>query len=132
MQKMIQNDGGKGDFEEVAPEKLGIWSTLLEGNADATWVFSGWEGCAAALAGVELHEFKLSQYGYKYYSSFLIRSIFLFSFLCILCTSTSYVYQEFELTHYGYISLPKLSHPSSFPLLLHAFSVHLHLMCIKC
>lgn len=83
MQKMIQNDGGKGDFEEVAPEKLGIWSTLLEGKADATWVFSGWEGCAAALAGVELHEFKLSQYGYNY-SSFLILSISLF-LVCAFC-----------------------------------------------
>lgn len=30
------------------------------------------------------------------------------------------------------ISLPKLSRPSSFPLLLCVFSVHLHLMCIKC
>ena len=63
VQKMIQNDGGKGDFEELVPAKLGIWNTLLQGEADATWVFSGWEGCAASIAGIELHEFKLSDYG---------------------------------------------------------------------
>lgn len=63
VQKMIQNDGGKGDFQEVVPAKLGIWNTLLQGEADATWVFSGWEGCAAAIAGIELHELRLSDYG---------------------------------------------------------------------
>lgn len=51
---MIQNDGGKGDFLEVVPTKLGIWNTLLQGEADATWVFSGWEGCAASLANIDL------------------------------------------------------------------------------
>ncbi|XP_024367298.1 uncharacterized protein [Physcomitrium patens] len=66
VQKMIQNDGGKGDYEEIVPAKLGIWSTLLEGKADATWVFSGWEGCAASIAGVELNEFRLSDYGIPY------------------------------------------------------------------
>lgn len=66
VQKMIQNDGGKGDFQELVPAKLGIWNTLLQGEADATWVFSGWEGCAASIAGIELHEFKLSDYGIPY------------------------------------------------------------------
>ncbi|KAG0615277.1 hypothetical protein M758_5G028300 [Ceratodon purpureus] len=66
VQKMIQNDGGKGDFQEVVPAKLGIWNTLLQGEADATWVFSGWEGCAAAIAGIELHELRLSDYGIPY------------------------------------------------------------------
>ena len=52
VQKMIQADGGKGDFAEATPPMLGIWNTLLAGNADATWVFRQWEGCEAELRGV--------------------------------------------------------------------------------
>lgn len=63
VQRMIQQDGGKGEYEEFLPEKLGIWNTLLQGVADATWVFSGWEGCSAAIDGIHLNEFKLSNYG---------------------------------------------------------------------
>jgi len=36
---------------------LGIWNTLLEGKADATWVFLQWEGVEAKLKGVELNTF---------------------------------------------------------------------------
>jgi len=43
VQKMIQHDGGTGDFIEDTPPMLGIWNTLLEGKADATWVFMQWE-----------------------------------------------------------------------------------------
>jgi len=32
VQKLIQADGGKGDFEEVVSPMLGIWDTLLKGN----------------------------------------------------------------------------------------------------
>ncbi len=64
VQQMIQQDGGKGDFEEIVPKKLGIWNTLLEKVADATWIFSGWEGCSASIAGIQLNEFQLSSYGY--------------------------------------------------------------------
>ncbi len=42
MQQLIRNDGGKGVFEETVPPMLGIWDTLLKGEADATWVFMGW------------------------------------------------------------------------------------------
>jgi ABC-type nitrate/sulfonate/bicarbonate transport system substrate-binding protein len=66
VQQMIQQDGGKGDFEEIVPEKLGIWNTLLEKVADATWIFSGWEGCSASIAGIQLNEFRLSSYGIPY------------------------------------------------------------------
>ena len=41
MQRLIQADGGKGDYKEVAPPMLGIWNTLLAGEAQATWVFMG-------------------------------------------------------------------------------------------
>jgi len=30
VQRMIQNDGGKGDYEEQTPPMLGIWDTLLQ------------------------------------------------------------------------------------------------------
>ena len=29
VQRMIQNDGGKGLYEELTPPMLGIWETLL-------------------------------------------------------------------------------------------------------
>ena len=38
MQQMIRADGGSGDYIETTPPMLGIWNTLLEGAADATWV----------------------------------------------------------------------------------------------
>ena len=41
VQRLIQADGGKGDYKEVAPPMLGIWNTLLAGEAQATWVFMG-------------------------------------------------------------------------------------------
>jgi hypothetical protein len=63
VQKLIQADGGKGDYKESTPEKLGIWNTLVTGEADGTWVFKGWEGVEAALMGLELNEFTLGDYG---------------------------------------------------------------------
>jgi hypothetical protein len=35
---MIRADGGSGDYVEATPPMLGIWNTLLDGSADATWV----------------------------------------------------------------------------------------------
>ena len=66
VQKMIQSDGGAGDFAETTPPMLGIWNTLLAGNADATWVFRQWEGCEAELRGVDLNVFPVCDYGMPY------------------------------------------------------------------
>lgn len=66
VQKLIQNDGGKGDFVEDTPPMLGIWNTLLEGKAEATWVFLQWEGVEAQLKGVELNAFRLRDHGVPY------------------------------------------------------------------
>ena len=33
MQRMIQNDGGSGDYREVALPMLGIWETILKVRA---------------------------------------------------------------------------------------------------
>jgi ABC-type nitrate/sulfonate/bicarbonate transport system substrate-binding protein len=63
---MIKKDGGKGVFVSTAPEKLGIWNTILEGKSDATWVFLPWEGVEARRKGVGLNAFTLDQYGIPY------------------------------------------------------------------
>jgi ABC-type nitrate/sulfonate/bicarbonate transport system substrate-binding protein len=42
VQELIKKAGGTGVYTESVPPMLGIWNTLLEGNADATWVFMGY------------------------------------------------------------------------------------------
>ncbi len=70
---MVQADGGAGDVEISYPPKLGIWDTLLDGSADATWIFDPWEGVEAERDGVALHRFALADYGIPYgYSPVLI------------------------------------------------------------
>mgnify|MGYP005859556123 CR=1 FL=1 len=64
--QMIQNDGGEGSFESITPPKLGIWDTLLEGEADATWVFTPWEGLLAERDGIGLNSFGLDEYNVPY------------------------------------------------------------------
>mmetsp|Transcript_12288 Transcript_12288/g.26508 ORF Transcript_12288/g.26508 Transcript_12288/m.26508 type:complete len:344 (-) Transcript_12288:392-1423(-) len=73
VQQMIKNDGGRGVYIESTPPMLGIWNTLLKGQADATWVFLGWEGIEAQQKGVELNVFKLEDYKVPYgYSPVLV------------------------------------------------------------
>ncbi|EFJ42027.1 hypothetical protein VOLCADRAFT_110035 [Volvox carteri f. nagariensis] len=73
VQQLIRNDGGAGDFKEITPPMLGIWETLLKGEADATWVFMGWEAIEAKQRGVEIHAFGLEQYKVPYgYSPLLV------------------------------------------------------------
>lgn len=63
MQQMIKNDGGDGDYiEDTSMGMLGVWSTLLTGKADATWVFLAWEGVIAKLKGLQLNAFQLDEY----------------------------------------------------------------------
>lgn len=66
VQEMIKNDGGRGDLKVVYPRKLGIWETVLKGQADATWIFENWEGIEAQVAEVELNYFRLKDYGIPY------------------------------------------------------------------
>ncbi|GLI71364.1 hypothetical protein VaNZ11_016553 [Volvox africanus] len=73
VQQLIRNDGGAGDFNESTPPMLSIWDSLLKGEADATWVFLGWEGIEAKRRGVELNAFSLEQYKVPYgYSPLLV------------------------------------------------------------
>ncbi|MEO1254483.1 MAG: ABC transporter substrate-binding protein, partial [Bacteroidota bacterium] len=66
VKQMILNDGGNGDIEISYPEKLGIWETLLKGNADATWIFLNWEGVEAKMRGIDLSLFKMRDYDVPY------------------------------------------------------------------
>jgi ABC-type nitrate/sulfonate/bicarbonate transport system substrate-binding protein len=66
VRQLIKNDGGEGTLKLSYPEKLGIWNTLLTGQADATWIFVNWEGVLAETAGVELNTFKMSDFGIPY------------------------------------------------------------------
>ncbi|MFC7176633.1 ABC transporter substrate-binding protein [Halosegnis marinus] len=64
--QLIRNDGGEGTFETVEPEMLGVPNTLLDGDADATWVFMPWEGVRARRDGIDLRGFGLSEYDVPY------------------------------------------------------------------
>ncbi|MEZ0606997.1 ABC transporter substrate-binding protein [Fibrella sp. WM1] len=66
VKQMIINDGGQGDLTITYPDKLGIWNTLLNGSADATWIFDNWEGVEAENQGVGLTKFRLADYGIPY------------------------------------------------------------------
>jgi ABC-type nitrate/sulfonate/bicarbonate transport system substrate-binding protein len=73
IRQMIRNDGGTGQFSSLRPARLGIWNTLLTGEADATWVFLPWEGVEADEQGVSLNTFQLGDYGIPYgYSPLLV------------------------------------------------------------
>jgi ABC-type nitrate/sulfonate/bicarbonate transport system substrate-binding protein len=66
VQQMIKADGGTGEYTELALPMLGLWETVLKGEADSTWVFMGWEGVEAKLKGIDLNVFKLEDYGIPY------------------------------------------------------------------
>jgi len=66
VKELIKNDGGKGDLNIIYPERLGIWETLLTGKADATWVFTNWEGVLAETDGIELSYFRMKDYDIPY------------------------------------------------------------------
>jgi len=66
VREMIKNDGGNGNLKIIYPDTLGIGNTLMNGKADATWVFMNWEGVAADQAGIPLNYFKLKDYKIPY------------------------------------------------------------------
>lgn len=73
VKEMIKNDGGIGDIKITYPDKLGIWNTLLEKNADATWIFNNWEGIEAESKKIELNKFSLRDFNIPYcYSPIII------------------------------------------------------------
>lgn len=66
IKEMIKNDGGTGSMNIIYPEKLGIWNTLLSGEATATWIFDNWEGIEARGKGIALTKFALNQFNIPY------------------------------------------------------------------
>ena len=58
VRQMVKNDGGQGNLQLVYPKKLGIWNTIKEGAADATWIFLNWEGIEAKNMGLQLRTFQ--------------------------------------------------------------------------
>lgn len=75
VQKMIQNAGGNGQIDISYPAKLGIWNTLIQGKADATWIFENWEGVQAERKNIQLQSFKFADYGIPYgYSPVIVAS----------------------------------------------------------
>jgi ABC-type nitrate/sulfonate/bicarbonate transport system substrate-binding protein len=65
VQALIRADGGAGDYAELTPPMLECWPMVLDGRADSTWAFIP-ELVEARLAGVELSEFRLADYGVAY------------------------------------------------------------------
>lgn len=66
VKEMVKNDGGSGELDILYPEKLGIWSTLITGGAEATWIFDNWEGVEAQAKGIDLIKFKMGDYQIPY------------------------------------------------------------------
>ena len=66
VKQMVKNDGGTGAMEIIYPDKLGIWNTLLSGQANATWIFDNWEGVEAHTKQIALNKFSMSDFGIPY------------------------------------------------------------------
>jgi ABC-type nitrate/sulfonate/bicarbonate transport system substrate-binding protein len=64
--ELIRADGGRGEFTETHPQRLGIWAALLRGEADAAWIALPWEGLEAELRGLGLHRFPLAAHAVPY------------------------------------------------------------------
>ncbi len=75
VRQMVINDGGKGDIRCAYPDRLGIWSTLIDQQYDATWIFLNWEGFDRKAKEISLKYFKLEDYHIPYsYSPLLTAS----------------------------------------------------------
>ena len=73
VKELVKKNGGNGNFKIDYPEKLGIWNTLLEGKADATWIFNNWEGVEAEGNNISLNKWSLQDYDIPYgYSPVII------------------------------------------------------------
>lgn len=73
VEKMVRNDGGKGDLKIEYPDKLGIWNVLLNQKCDATWIFVPWEGIEAQGKNIQMNYFRMEDFGIPYgYSPVII------------------------------------------------------------
>jgi ABC-type nitrate/sulfonate/bicarbonate transport system substrate-binding protein len=66
VRQLIQSAGGKGSIIEVDPPKLSCFESVIQNEADYTWIFLGWEGMLASRNGIELNTFLLSDSNIPY------------------------------------------------------------------
>lgn len=98
VRELVINDGGEGNFKIIYPDKLGIWNTLLDGKADATWIFDNWEGIEAESKKIELNKWSLKNYEIPYgYSPVIITK------KSKLITSNSGYHHFIKATRNGYL-----------------------------
>jgi NitT/TauT family transport system substrate-binding protein len=71
LRDMIQNNGGKGQFDLSTPPRLSVWEAFKRDSVDLCWVFLHWEATQWALAqDTSLNTFIPNDYGVPYgYSS---------------------------------------------------------------
>ena len=72
IKELIKNDEGNGNIKIIYPNKLGIWNTIVSGEADATWIFQNWEGVEAEASSHSFQYFRLRDYNIPYSYSPLI------------------------------------------------------------
>jgi ABC-type nitrate/sulfonate/bicarbonate transport system substrate-binding protein len=66
VKELVKEDGGTGAIEIIYPDKLGIWNTLMDGTAHATWIFDNWEGVEADHKKIALTTWSLKDSGIPY------------------------------------------------------------------
>lgn len=68
-QAVANSKGDPNSVIELLPPKLDCLDWVTRGDADATWIFSAWEGVIAKRSGIEINEFQLKDaqvpYGYS-------------------------------------------------------------------
>lgn len=74
VRQLVRNDGGRGDLRISNPNALEVWDNLIEGKADAAWIFLPWEGVKAKYEkGIKFHAFQMGDYEIPYgYSPLII------------------------------------------------------------
>ncbi|WP_369258244.1 ABC transporter substrate-binding protein [Streptomyces sp. R35] len=73
LQKVIQEDGGKGDFKQITLN-TSAYAALYAGKADFAMPMPTWEGLEAKLTGKPLKDFPLADYGFPAIYSTLVAS----------------------------------------------------------
>ena len=74
VRQLVRAEGGEGTFTVSTPERLEMWRAVVDGSADATWVFLPWEGVLAQHQhNITFNAFRLKDYRIPYgYSPLLI------------------------------------------------------------
>jgi ABC-type nitrate/sulfonate/bicarbonate transport system substrate-binding protein len=63
LQAVIRNDGGTGEFDTVTLDTA-AYEALYNKRADFVITFTAWEGVEASLRGIELRDFRFTDYGF--------------------------------------------------------------------